>query len=130
MRRRLLISTLLVAVTAVLLLGVPLAIVMTRLVRDEAVRQLQRDATTVATALRYRANHHQLADYREFRESLPGDYITIRQKDHPTEIIGKRPPRHQLITGLWKGKSFKGQRERGSMRTRREGQHKAKARTK
>jgi signal transduction histidine kinase len=99
LRRRLLISTLLVAVTAVLLLGVPLAIVMTRLVRDEAVRQLQRDATTVATALRYRANHHQLADYREFRESLPGDYITIRQKDHPTEIIGKRPPRHQLITG-------------------------------
>jgi DraK Histidine Kinase N-terminal domain len=99
LRRRLLISTLLVAVTAVLLLGVPLAIVMTRLVRDEAVRQLQRDATTVATALRYRANHHQLADYHEFRESLPGDYITIRQKGHPTEIIGQRPPRHQLITG-------------------------------
>ena len=35
MRRRLLISTLIVAVTAVLLLGVPLAIVMTRLVTDE-----------------------------------------------------------------------------------------------
>ena len=99
MRRRLLISTLLVAVTAVLLLGVPLAIVMTRLVHDESVRQLQRDATTVATALRYRASNHQPPDYREFRESLPGDYITIRQKGHHPVIIGNRPPRHRLITG-------------------------------
>lgn len=99
MRRRLLISTLLVAVTAVLLLGVPLAIVMTRLVRDEAVRQLQRDATTVATTLRYRASNHQQPDYREFRESLPGDHIIIKQKGHPAVVIGLQPPRYHLITG-------------------------------
>src|SRR5215469_15823579 len=72
---------------------------MTRLVRDESVRQLQRDATTVATALRYRVYNHQQLDYREFRESLPGDYITIKQKDHHAVIIGHQPPRHHMITG-------------------------------
>ena len=99
MRRRLLISTLLVAVTAVLLLGVPLAVVMTRLVTDEAVRQLQRDATTVATALRYRANNGQQLDYREFQASLPGDYIVIRQKGQGRTAIGQAPPDQRAISG-------------------------------
>ena len=99
MRRRLLISTLLVAVTAVLLLGVPLAVVMTRLVTDEAVRQLQRDATTVATALRYRANNGQQLDYREFQASLPGDYIVIRQKGEGRTAIGQAPPDQRAISG-------------------------------
>ena len=99
MRRRLLISTLLVAVTAVLLLGVPLAVVMTRLVTDEAVRQLQRDATTVATALRYRANNGQQLDYREFQASLPGDYIVIRQKGQGRTAIGQAPPDQHAISG-------------------------------
>jgi signal transduction histidine kinase len=99
LRRRLLISTLLVAVTAVLLLGVPLAVVMTRLVRDESVRQLQRDATTAATVLRYRANHHQRQDNAELADSLPGDYIIIRAKGQPTKTIGHRPPRGHLISG-------------------------------
>ena len=99
MRRRLLISTLIVAVTAVLLLGVPLAIVMTRLVTDESVRQLQRDATTAATVVRYRANHHQPMDYAEIRESLPGDYVVIRDKGRPPAFLGHAPARHHVISG-------------------------------
>ena len=79
MRRRLLISTLLVAVTAVLLLGVPLAIVMTRLVLDESVHQLQRDATTAARELQYRAANHQPQDFAEIAGTLPDDYIIIKQ---------------------------------------------------
>jgi len=98
-RRRLLISTLLVAVTAVLLLGVPLGLVMTRLVTDEAGRQLQRDASTAATVMRYRAAHHQPIDYQEIADSLPGDYIIIKQRDHQTVSVGLRPPPHQVRSG-------------------------------
>ncbi len=96
MRRRLLISTLLVAVTAVLLLGVPLAIVMSRLVTDEAARQLQRDAITVARALDYRLNSHQELDFREIGESLPDDFIIIKQDGRHVVTLGVAPPRHQV----------------------------------
>ena len=99
MRRRLLISTLLVAVTAVLLLGVPLAIVMTRLVTDEAVRQLQRDASTAATVVQYRSARDQPVDYAEIQDSLPGDYIIIRQKGKPAVHLGHLPPPHQVSSG-------------------------------
>src|ERR1700722_16380761 len=56
MRRRLLVSTLVVAVTAVLLLGLPLAFVLSRLQISAADRQVQRDATTVAKTLQNRGN--------------------------------------------------------------------------
>ena len=56
MRRRLLVSTLAVAVTAVLLLGLPLAFVLSRLQISAADRQVQRDATTVAKTLQNRVN--------------------------------------------------------------------------
>ena len=56
MRRRLLVSTLVVAVTAVLLLGLPLAFVLSRLQISAADRQVQRDATTVAKTLQNRVN--------------------------------------------------------------------------
>jgi signal transduction histidine kinase len=98
-RRRLLISTLLVAVTAVLLLGVPLAIVMSRLVTDEAVRQLQRDASTAATVVQYRSARDQPVDYAEIQDSLPGDYIIIRQKGKPAVHLGQPPPPHQVSSG-------------------------------
>jgi signal transduction histidine kinase len=95
-RRRLLISTLLVAVTAVLLLGVPLAIVMSRLVTDEAGRQLQRDAVTIARALDYRLSTHQELDFREIRESFPGEFIMIKQDGKRVVTIGVAPPRNQV----------------------------------
>jgi signal transduction histidine kinase len=98
-RRRLLISTLLVAVTAVLLLGVPLAIVMTRLVTDEASRQLQRDASTAATVMQYRFLHDQKPDYAEIVDSLPGDYIIIKQKGKHSVRVGYPPPTHQVSSG-------------------------------
>ena len=48
MRRRLLISTLGVALVAVLLLGIPLGIVATKLIRDEAQKRMTREAAQIA----------------------------------------------------------------------------------
>jgi signal transduction histidine kinase len=93
-RRRLLISTLLVAVTAVLLLGVPLAVVMSRLVTNEWATQLQRDADTAANALQYRVDHSQPKDFAEIQASLTGDHVIIRFKGKVAEVFGPRPPDH------------------------------------
>ncbi|HEY0870284.1 MAG TPA: hypothetical protein VGD55_07785, partial [Acidothermaceae bacterium] len=51
MRRRLLVSTLVVALVSVILLGIPLGIVTTKLIRDEAQKRINREATQIATAL-------------------------------------------------------------------------------
>lgn len=51
MRRRLLLSTLLVAVVAVLLLGVPLAVVGTRLIEEQANEQVRLDAERLAASV-------------------------------------------------------------------------------
>jgi signal transduction histidine kinase len=95
-RRRLLISTLLVAVTAVLLLGVPLAVVMSRLVTDEAAQQLQRDANTAATVLQGRATNGEREDYQEIQDSLVGDYIIISRKGQRAVDLGIPPPPHRV----------------------------------
>ncbi|HEY5017317.1 MAG TPA: two-component sensor histidine kinase, partial [Streptosporangiaceae bacterium] len=62
MQRRLLISTLAVAVAAVLLLGLPLTFVLIRLQVSEASDQLSRDATTLARGLQDRVNSGLPAD--------------------------------------------------------------------
>ena len=51
MRRRLLVSTLIVALVSVILLGIPLGIVTTKLIRDEAQKRINREAAQVAAAL-------------------------------------------------------------------------------
>jgi signal transduction histidine kinase len=98
-RRRLLISTLIVAVTAVLLLGVPLAVVMSRLVTDEWHNQLQRDASVAAHDLQYRVDHGQATDFEEIHDSLPGDHVIIYQKNGPTQYFGPPPPTHHVSIG-------------------------------
>jgi signal transduction histidine kinase len=50
-RRRLLVSTLVVALVSVILLGIPLGIVTTKLIRDEAQKRINREATQIAAAL-------------------------------------------------------------------------------
>ncbi|HEY3735435.1 MAG TPA: HAMP domain-containing sensor histidine kinase [Streptosporangiaceae bacterium] len=99
MRRRLLISTLVVAVTAVLLLGVPLAVVMSRLVNDESARQLQRDSTLAATELQYRASKNQQEDYGEIAQSLSGDYVIIARNGRTVATFGTAPPEHRVRLG-------------------------------
>jgi len=50
-RRRLLVSTLVVALVSVILLGIPLGIVTTRLIRDEAQKRINAEAAQVAAAV-------------------------------------------------------------------------------
>src|SRR5450631_458412 len=94
MRRRLLVSTLVVAVTAVLLLGLPLAFVFSRLQISAADRQVQRDATTVAKTLQDRVNAGlpaALPEAAAAARSLPDRYISVRQDGLPEFTIGDRP---------------------------------------
>ncbi len=96
MRRRLLVSTLVVAVTAVLLLGIPLAFVLSRLQISAANQQVKRDATTVAKTLQDRVNSGLPADVAEAAaaaKSLPDRYISIRQDGYREFSIGDPPGR-------------------------------------
>jgi len=100
MRRRLLISTVVVAVTAVLLLGIPLAFVLSRLQVNAAAQQVQRDAATVAKTLQDRSNSGLPADVAEAAaaaRSLPDRYISVREDGLPEYQIGTRPGGDAII---------------------------------
>ena len=92
MRRRLLFSTLAVAVCAVLLLGLPLAAVLGRLERNEARQQLDRDAAMVAKGLQYRREAGRPADPKEIARTLPEMYLVIRRGGAAALRFGKKPP--------------------------------------
>jgi signal transduction histidine kinase len=97
MRRRLLLSTLLVAVTAVVLLGVPLTIVMSRLVSNEASRELTHDTTLAQRAMvREAGTPH--PDYQAVYESLPDDdHLAILEDGHQVAAFGTWPAPHQVL---------------------------------
>ncbi|HTT49989.1 MAG TPA: HAMP domain-containing sensor histidine kinase [Streptosporangiaceae bacterium] len=100
MRRRLLVSTLAVAVTAVLLLGLPLAFVLSRLQISAADQQVRRDATTVAKTLQDRVNAGLPADVAEAAaaaKSLPDRYISIQQDGLHEFSLGDRPQAGEAI---------------------------------
>jgi signal transduction histidine kinase len=97
-QRRLLISTLVVAVVAVLLLGVPLTFVVSQLQVSQATAQLRRDASTLARALQGRVNSGLPPDAAEAAESLPDRYVIIMQHGARTVMVGTRPPAHQTIS--------------------------------
>jgi signal transduction histidine kinase len=98
-QRRLLISTLVVAVVAVLLLGVPLAFVLSRLQAGEAASGLRRDATTLATGLQERVASGLPADTAQVAHSLPDRYVTITERGNIPVVVGAKPPKGDTITG-------------------------------
>ncbi|MGH3160098.1 MAG: two-component sensor histidine kinase, partial [Streptosporangiaceae bacterium] len=114
MRRRLLISTLIVAVTAVLLLGVPLAVVMRSLVINESGTQLTGAATDAATDLQYRLDHHYPQGFDEVGHSLPGDYVVIYENGKVVRRFGTAPPVHHVTRGYYTSRRFKVVVETGS----------------
>jgi signal transduction histidine kinase len=102
MRRRLLFSTLAVAITAVLLFGVPLGFVLRQLQVTTAQDQVQRDATTVARILQARANSSvavSLQDAEDAAKSLPDRYVSITQNGRLLYKTGQLPPRGDAIIG-------------------------------
>ena len=100
MQRRLLISTLAVAVVAVLLFGLPLAFVLTRLQVDQVRAELADDARTVARDLQVHRDVG-LAPPK-LDHLLPGRYIVVQQAHQPARTVGTKPPPSHHLSGTGK----------------------------
>jgi signal transduction histidine kinase len=102
-RRRLLFSTLAVAVTAVVLFGLPLAFVLSRLQVAYAQDQVQRDALTVARTLQDRLRSglpEDIADVQaaaDAARSLPDRYVSVTQTGTKPITVGELPQRGTAI---------------------------------
>ena len=99
MRRRLLVSTLAVAVTAVVLFGLPLAFVLSQLQASIAQDQVQRDASVVARTLQNRSAlglSMNWAEYEDAARSVPDAYVSITAPGH-SYAVGNRPPKGSAI---------------------------------
>jgi signal transduction histidine kinase len=96
-QRRLLISTIAVAIAAVLLLGVPLAFSLISLEANEATQQLKRDASTLARGLQGRADAGLPTDPTLLARSLPDGYVLISQRGVPPTKVGTPPPKGDAI---------------------------------
>jgi signal transduction histidine kinase len=93
-RRRLLLSTLVVAITAVVLFGLPLAFVLTRLQANAAYDLVQRDATTMARTLQNRVDSGlpaDIADAADAARSLPDRYVSVRRAGRRPVTFGNQP---------------------------------------
>ena len=110
MRRRLLFSTLAVAVTAVVLFGLPLAFVLIRLQTSAAHQLVQRDATTVARTLQNRLSSGlppDPTDAADAAHSLPDRYVTITGNKGSPVTFGSPPGTGDVITARAVTKDFR-----------------------
>jgi signal transduction histidine kinase len=106
MQRRLLVSTLVVAIGAVLLLGIPLAFVLSQLQLSQAASQLRRDASTLARTLQDRVDDGSPADAAQAGGSLGDRYVIITQRGASTVTLGHRPPAHQTTSAQASSRDF------------------------
>jgi signal transduction histidine kinase len=115
-RRRLLFSTLAVAVTAVVLFGLPLAFVLKQLQVAYAQDQVQRDAANVSRTLQGRlnlglpVNNIDIADAAEAARSLPDRYVRITEVsagNHQTSHFGDQLSRGSSIVAHAQTSNFK-----------------------
>lgn len=100
MRRRLLSSTLLVAAIAILLLGVPLGVVVSRLIVDDAAQQLRADATRLVGEVEYARIQETPLDPQQLEQKYPDRYIQIFERGNPPKatVVGTPPPSGQQMT--------------------------------
>ncbi len=106
MQRRLLISTLTVAVIAVLLLGVPLGYALSRLQVSEASAQMRRDAQTLARALQERKADGLPTDPAQVGRSLPDRYVGVASRGGKPTWVGAQPPAHRVISAQASTRDF------------------------
>src|SRR5215469_7925328 len=106
MQRRLLVSTLAVAVGAVLLLGVPLGFVVGGLKSRDVNSQLKHDAMALATGLQERFDEGLPPDISGFARLWPDRYVTIAERGGGRATAGTRPPAHDTITGSARTRDF------------------------
>ena len=110
MRRRLLFSTLAVAVAAVVLFGLPLAFVLIRLQTNAAHQLVQRDATTVARTLENRLRSGlppDPTDAADAAHSLPDRFVSISRDGGPPFTFGGPPGTGDVITARAVTKNFR-----------------------
>lgn len=99
MRRRLLLSTLAVAVVAILLLGIPLAYATNRLIYEEARQSLERETSTILGGVQLSLNTNQTVTADKIIQGYPGRYVVITLPDSSVIIAGAKPAaRTQLLT--------------------------------
>jgi signal transduction histidine kinase len=91
MRRRLLLSTLAVALVAILLLGIPLAYATNRLIHEEAQQSLEREASTVLAGVQFRLESKQPITKELIAQEFPGRYIVVRLPDDVLINAGAAP---------------------------------------
>jgi signal transduction histidine kinase len=96
-RRRLLVSTGLIALTAVVLLGVPLGIVGARLLREAATGRLEREADTAAARVAaLHASGAAIDTAALARIATPGHRLEVRLPDGRV-VSGGSPPRGGVV---------------------------------
>src|SRR5512139_1978419 len=93
MRRRLLLSTLAVAIAAILSLGIPLAYASQKLVYEEAEQALERETATILAGSQLRWESHQPITSQQIAHEYPGRYIVIDLPDGGQGTAGDRPQR-------------------------------------
>ncbi|MFI7698188.1 ATP-binding protein [Nonomuraea sp. NPDC049480] len=100
MRRRLLTSTLVVAVIAVLLLGVPLGVVVSRLIVDEAAQELGAEAKRLVGEVEYARVQETPLDPQQLEQKYPGRYVRIWERGTPLRVtvVGSPPASGHLMT--------------------------------
>jgi signal transduction histidine kinase len=104
MRRRLLASTTLIALAAVLILGVPLGIVGARLVRTDATGRLEREADAVAAVVQRQVSQGRPLDGDDLLSLVRhGDRIVVDVPGRPPVTLG--PPVQGRILRVRSGAS-------------------------
>src|SRR3954467_10616166 len=97
MRRRLLLSTLAVAVVSVLLLGIPLAYSTERLIYDEAQQQVEREAASVVAGVNLREEMHQSITGDQIAKEFPARYIVVSMVDGTVITAGVQPAKRDHV---------------------------------
>src|SRR5512139_441550 len=92
MRRRLLLSTLAVAIAAILSLGIPLAYASQKLVYEEAEQALERETATILAGSQLRWESEQPITSEQIAREYPGRYIVIDLPDGSQVTAGTKPP--------------------------------------
>ncbi|GAB3734535.1 sensor histidine kinase [Nocardiopsis nanhaiensis] len=91
MRRRMVFSTLVVTVIAVMLLGLPLGALTYKLVHDESNRQLEGEAELIGSESDTMLELHNGLDLAEFDEEHPDRFVRITPADGPTAMTAGNP---------------------------------------
>lgn len=97
MRRRLLASTALISIAAVVILGVPLGIVWSHRVRSDATGKLEREADGIAAAIDDRLEAHRPLNTAALDRLIrPGHQVTITTRTGARLVYGTPPTGSQI----------------------------------